>query len=240
MPRKIVVPNLDDFINRYVTGESEKKLAAELGMSRCAFRQRLVENGVTARNRSEGMIARWNTTSDDDRIAMVTNAHAAVRGVKRSTGELVKRAAVHEQKISNAPIVETTLYNLLRDNKLDATMHRAIGKYNVDVAVNTPAIAVEIFGGGWHAYGSHLVRFYERTKYILDDGWSVVVIWLDARRYPFSLACADYIISFAEELRLNPPVRGQYRVILGDGNLAPIAKSHLNTSATIERLGCSI
>ncbi len=240
MTRKIEQSILDNLIKRYLAGESEKKLAAEISMSRPAFRQRLLKHGVTPRNRSEGMIARWRESTDEQRVAMTANAHASVRGKPQSFELRARQAITRERNIANSPIVETILANVLRDNGLPVTLHKAIGKYNVDVAVNVPPIAVEIFGGGWHAYGRHAARFLERTKYLLDSGWNVVIIWLDARRYPFSLACADYVIAFADELRLNPTARGQYRVILGDGNLAPIRENHLNTPAIVERLCGSV
>lgn len=238
MTGKIEIPNLDNLLCRYLAGEPEQKLATECGVSRWTFRQRLLEAGIAPRNVSQSMYIRWQNATPSQRAAMVAPAHDAVRGLRRTVDDLTKRALGKEARIGNAPVVETTLLRLLLDNGLAVTHQKAIGPYNVDIAINTPPIAVELFGGGWHAYGRHKARHIKRCEYLLDHGWAIVVIWLDARRYPFGIGCVDYILSFTQSLRHDKALGRQYRVILGNGDVAPIGKSYLNTASIVERLGC--
>ena len=170
---------------------------------------------------------------------MVAPAHDAIRGKTLSHDVKIRQAIGKQNAVVNSPVIETTIDKMLTDRGFSTTIQKAIDIYNVDIAIDSPPIAVEVFGGGWHAYGSHKARFHKRIKHLLDNGWSVVIIWLDARRYPFSIGCIDYIDAFAKSLRLNPSTRGQYRVILGNGKDAPISKSYLNTPADIKRLGHS-
>lgn len=237
MSRKKEIPNLDDLLRRYVAGESEQKLAAEAGVNRCAFRNRIVKAGIIPRNNSGAMKIRWANASEGERNAMLDAAHSSMRGVPLSDELKIKQAIGKQNSLAHISHLDALLWAMLQDSGLNVTPQKAVYAYNIDVAVEAPPIAVELFGGAWHSAGRHGARFHERTKYLLDIGWTVVVVWVDKRRYPFGVGCVEYIVSLAKTLRLDPPARGEYRVILGDGNLAPVAKSYLNTPADIERLG---
>ena len=113
--------------------------------------------------------------------------------------------------------MNSTFAARLSERGLDVTPQRAIGPYNLDIAVNAPLIAVEIYGGKWHSTGTHRIRHFERCKYLLDLGWNVVIVWVDGLRYPLDIGADNYIVAFVEQLRRAPTVRGQYRVILGNG-----------------------
>ena len=105
---------------------------------------------------------------------------------------------------------------MLIERGLDVIPQKAIGPYNVDLASGT--VAVEVFGGGWHGYGRHRRRAPERLRYILDEGWNLMVIWIIARRRaPLHAAAADYVASFVELASGDPSIRGQHRVVWGDG-----------------------
>jgi very-short-patch-repair endonuclease len=237
MTRIIKIPNLDNLIKRYVAGESENKIAGAAGVNRWTMRKRLVAAGVHIRSQSEAETLKWSRMSTRKRSAQVKAAHAAAKDRVVSDAEKIRRSISHEHTLDHATPVELEFAGRLRKRELDVTPQRAVHFYNLDVAVNTPTIAVEIFGGGFHAYGEHLATHFRRTKHLLDLGWSVLIIWIDAKRYPLSVACDDYVVKFVEELSLNPSKRGEYRVIRGDGNPAPIRHTYLNTPADIERLG---
>lgn len=240
MPTKLKVANLDNFLKRYIVGESEKKLACEAGINRWTFRQRLLDAGIRPRNQSEAEKLKWAGMTPAQRAHQVDGAHAASRGRILSFREKHAQALGKEKRLCHVAPIETELATTLRAYGLCITQQKAIGTYNVDVAIHVPPIAVEIFGGSWHCYGRHLARFHKRIKYILDQGWHVVIIWLDARRYPLRKGAIEYLVVLQQELSGNPVSQRQYRVILGDGQLAPIRKSYLNTSADIERLGCCV
>jgi very-short-patch-repair endonuclease len=230
------VPHVDDLLSRYVAGESENKLAREVGIDRGAFRRRMLAAGITPRNQSEAETLKWAGMIGPERAAQVAAAQIARRGQRDTIATKETRAKSNERTLIRATPVELALVDRLRHNGLHITPQKAIGVYNIDVALESPRIAVEIFGGNFHASGSHAAAFHERVKYLLNCGWSVVIVWVDARRYPLSIACDDYIIALAQSLGGNPPTRGQYRVILGNGDAAPIRKNYFNTPADIERL----
>jgi len=238
MPAKIEIPNLSDLLQRYVAGESENKLAREAGINRWTFRQRLLTAHIDPRTQSEAEKLKWARMTPTQRERQVRAAHIAVRGRTLSFREKHAQALGKEKALCHVVPIETELATTLRTYGFLITQQKAIGVYNVDIAIHVPPIAVEIFGGSWHCYGGHLARFHKRVKYILDEGWHVVIIWLDARRYPLGKGAVEYLIALRQELSGNPASRCQYRVILGNGQLAPIRKSYLNTPADIMRLGC--
>lgn len=234
------ISNIDTYIARYVAGESEKSLSAEMGISRPAFRRRLHESGVHIRDRSEGMSARWAITDDAGRAAMLTHAHAVTKGRKMTIDERSRNARSKEIAMSGIVLGESLLAQHIESLGYTVSHQKAIGIYNIDIALNEFPLAVEVFGGGWHAYGRHLARFHERVKYLLDSGWHVLIVWVDGRRYPITINCAKYIHALVQELRINPTDGCQYRVILGNGETAPVRKSYLNTPTDIERFSHSI
>lgn len=239
MPTKMEVPNAGDIVKRYVSGVSEKKLADENGFSRTVVRRLLREAGVTPRGRSEAEALKWQQMTARQRKRQVAAAHAATRGRIVSWEEKCLRAATCERIGAHIVPVETKLAKKLRQRGFDVTQQLAVGAYNLDVAVHEPPIAVEIFGGGWHSRGRHKTRHFERTKYLFDEGWAVIIIWVDGRRYPLGPGAYDYIDAFADFLCCHPAARRQYRVILGDGEIAPPCRSHLNSDSIIERLRAS-
>lgn len=236
MGPKIHISNFDDILCRYQAGESENKLASELGVSRQVVRRHLLESGIQPRGRSEAELIKWQRMTPEQRDRQVAAAHIAARGRTVSWEEKCRRAKALEGYDYLIVPVETELAEFLRSRGLDVTQQKAVGAYNIDVAINLPTVAVEVFGGQWHTCAEHKTRHYKRVKYLLNEGWHVLIIWVDARRYPISVGAHKYIISFTEELRRNPPALSEYRVILGNGEDAPIASSYLNTPADIKRL----
>jgi very-short-patch-repair endonuclease len=236
MPAKIEIPNADDLIRRYEAGESANKLSGEFDVSRSVVNRVLRENDVHIRGRSEAERLKWSRMSAERRRNQVAAAHEAARGREVSWAEKCKRALTNERNLTRAVPLESQLAKKLRKSGLNVTQQKAVGAYNIDVAINAPPVAVEIFGGGWHTSAEHAKRHFERTKYLFDCGWHVLIIWVDARRYPFGRGAYDYIISLTERFRSNPPARCEYRVILGNGEAAPAESSYLNSPADIERL----
>lgn len=233
--RRLPVP--DDLIARYLSGVSEKQLATDTGLSRSVIRRRLIEAGIQPRDGSASMKLRWASSTLAERANMVRAAHKAVLGSTQTVDQLQRRAVGKERTAAHATPAEGALARSLRRRGFSVTQQKAVHIYNVDIAVHEPTIAVEIFGGNFHATGRHGARFFKRTKYLLDHGWSVVIIWVDGRRYPLSVvACGDYLLTLANELRANPSPVGQYRVILGNAETAPVAEMYFNTPSAIERL----
>lgn len=234
MPAKLKITNTDDICRRYIAGESEQKIAKDFGFDRQVIQRVLRENGIPRRSMSAAQQIKNARMSPEDRARQTAAAHEAAKGRKATLQERIQRAQTIEQRQLHTTPAETQL--AIRLSALfDVTQQKAVGKYNIDIALNEPPVAVELFGGSWHQSGNHIARFHERVKYLLNSGWSVLIVWVDGLRYPLSVGCDKYVIRFANELRGNPSAISQYRVILGNGDTAPVAKRYLNTPADIER-----
>jgi len=230
------IPHFDNLLSRYMAGEPEHKLAREWGISRYALHSHLLESSIHVRTQSEMEFLKWSKMTPKQRANQTRNAHVATRGKKLPIETQIKRAKTVEQLQRPIAPAEKLLAQWLSAAGLSITQQKAVFIYNLDITINEPPIAVEIFGGYWHAYGTHLARFHQRTKYLLDSGWHVVIVWVDGIQHPLDVACADYIIALANELSTNPLVARQYRVIWGDSKSPPTAERYFNTTATIERL----
>lgn len=221
---------------RYLAGESEKAIAVSLGVSRLAIRRRLLSFGIQPRGRSEAELLKWSQMAPDARAQQVAAAHDAARGRTVSYDQQLSMARGKERTQSQVVTTERQLAEMLAARGYPTTLQKAVDIYNIDVAIDIPPIAVEIYGGMWHNTGNHKRRFFERTKHLLDSDWSVVIIWVDGRRYPLGIGSAEYVVALAQELGRNPTAGSQYRVILGNGQDAPITNYYLNHPAVIERL----
>lgn len=214
MPRRMEIPNLDDLLRRYQAGESENKLAKEAGVNRWTFRRRLEEAGIEPRGKSEAERLKWAQMSPEQRRHQVSAAHEAARGRRVSRAELIARAKAREGSTSyNVSDEEIVLGDRLREIGLKPIHNLAVGPYNCDLGVGS--VVVEIWGGGWHPKPGET----ERTKYILDAGYSVLIVDTDQRRYPLSREVTDHFIDVYEFTRRNKSSERQYRMVRGNGDV---------------------
>lgn len=221
MARIIKIPNLDNFIQRYASGESENTLAKELGISRGAFRFKLNGNGVHVRSQSEAETVKWARMTPEQRLRQIAPYHEAIRGRERSIEDLHARALTRQASCSQASPAEAEVLVMLEPYSFSITRQMAVGPYNIDLAIHVPSIAVEVMGhSDKRATQSAIGSSYgKRSPYLLDQGWNVVIIVIDGLRNRLTNGAAEYIATFAEELRRNPSPIGQYRVIRGNGKL---------------------
>ena len=214
MPSKIFIPNLDNLLERYQAGESENALAKEAGINRWTFRKRLREAAIKPRGRSEAEVIKWSKMTPEQRKIQTTAAHDAVRGRKASLDELAFRAKSREGSMTyNVSDSEIILGNWLRELEIQFVHNFAVGPYNCDIG--TGPVTVEVWGGGWHPKPIEV----NRTKYILDSGYAMLIIVLDSRRFPISRCVTEYIISLLEITSGDPAAQRQYWMVRGDGEL---------------------
>ena len=226
-PHKRTDITADDTAALYNSGLSEKAVAKRLGIDRCAVRRRLLKAGVKPRNRSESMFLRMSQTAPEERKRLASAAHDAVRGTSQTEEHRLKVAAGVERNCVNVSRTEIIVGEMLTERGFTFTRQKAVGRYNVDIALHEVPIAVEVFGGNWHASGRHAARFRRRTDYILDQGWSVVYIWV-SRQSPLEVGAIEYIVSLAEMLRRGEPVERREQMILGNGESTTIGECQLN------------
>lgn len=220
MTRKIEIPNIDNLIERYLSGETEQSLSKEWGIGRNVVRRRLIEHGITPRGNSEALTIHMRKLSKTERLAITAKAHAAVRGRKQSVAEMELRAKSRESRKLGISVVETLLVGMLESKGIKGIVpQKAIGIYNVDLAIEPYRIAVEVFGGHWHSYGRHAHRDAIRIPYLLNRNWHVIIVWVHAKNHPLTVDAANYIISYIQSISRNKPTACEYRMIWGNGQL---------------------
>jgi len=222
----------------YDAGVSVKGLAKEFGVASSVIVSRLNELGITPRNRSEAMYVRMDHTPPEERRRLTDAAHSAVRGVRQTEEHRRKIAVTREAIQFKVSRTETIFSEMLIERGIHTTPQKAIGRYNVDIALDEFPIVVEINGGGWHGTGAHAARYAERTKYILDCGMYVVVIWINTTNSPLECGAADYIVTLSKKLGSQKPIRGVEHVIRGDGKSTSIGQRKFNNLPAIPCSEC--
>lgn len=208
-----VLPD-DQIAAAYLNGASEFALAKQFNVSRGTIAKRLIATGVERRGSSQAGIVRAGKQDVTERRGQAAAAHAASRKRRVSMLSKQRRALNVEFRAQPASASEARLAGMLRARGVETTTQRAIGPYNVDIAALP--VAVEVLGGGWHAYkASHR----ERTPHILDEGWHLVMVWDFEGRSALGEGAAEYLVTFIEKMRRQPAATCQYRVISGQGEV---------------------
>jgi transposase/very-short-patch-repair endonuclease len=201
-------------IDLFNQGVGTDGIAKEIGCSDTAIRTRLKKLGLGPRNRSEQQQARMDRASPEEKLRLLSAAHAAATGRSHTWEERCKRAKTHESSLDRMSDTERQLANLFRERGIEVEHQTAIGAYNCDLTC--APVAVEIWGGGWHWYGEHRRIFEERSRYIMDCGWNLLIVPI-TKYFPLTPAVADYLVFKIEEFRANPPPICEYWVIWGAG-----------------------
>jgi len=224
-PRKITIGD-QEILERFASGENEFSMSHSLGIGRAFIRRRLLANEMTPRTGSESGLIRAARMTPQERCAQTEAAHDAVRGRVQPWSERCQRAKTRQERRLGVSPAEELLAIWLRERGISAIPQEAIGAYNADLGANP--VAVEIFGGYWHGYGRHKKSSAERFRYILDQGWCVVIVWVNRQLFPLSSAAADYITSLTQLASGDPSLRGKYWVIRGDGKECAAAETDLD------------
>ena len=216
MARKVLVPvDRDDLISLHSAHlGSVNALAKHFGVSRCVVSRWLDEYEIRPWPLSETLLAISARRSPERRREIVAAANAAARG-RKATGEQLRRAALGREANPRMSRGEVFLLRHLERCGIGVTPQKAIGPYNCDLAFGS--VAVEVHGGNWHAHGYHRLAHDKRSRYILDAGLHLLIVW-DQVRAPISSEAGDYVVSFAEFADRNPTIERQYRVIRGSGD----------------------
>jgi hypothetical protein len=214
MARKWNLLDADYIVKKYISGISEKALSIELNATRGMIRRVLITSGITPRNRSAAMYQRMANATPKERSKLAEKAHDAVRGKKRSSEELIKRAISKQELMTYLGKGEEQLKNWIIERGEKVVPQLAFDRYNIDLAVGP--VAVELLIGSINP----LVRGdAKKIEYLCRHGWSVLYVWLSCRGYPTE-AHADYIVSYVNEVRRDPTLIGEYRMIRRDAKLA--------------------
>lgn len=101
---------------------------------------------------------------------------------------------------------------------------KALGPYNLDIAVEELRIAVEV-NGSWHYFPDETSSEAKRRNYLFDRGWRLIEVNIantDKTAWKYLRpACADKIVALLNQFREHKASVGQYCVIGGDGEFLP-------------------
>jgi hypothetical protein len=212
------IQDLRDMTIAYKAGTSLKQIARENRIDEGMLRRAFIDQGVPIRDwRDAGLIV-WERMTEADRIAQVTSAHRTSAGCVRSKSAKLKAAATRFVRQSQIRPDEASLTQALRAIGYTISPQLDVGPYNVDVAIESLGVSVEIerragsFLRGKNRPGDVL----ERTEHLLSSGWSV--LFIVTARCP--LVFPDIVqktLAFFELAGRNKPHHGKYGMIRGDG-----------------------
>jgi very-short-patch-repair endonuclease len=223
----------EDFIcTAYAEGASENELAKMHDCTRFVIGRILERHGIPRRSNADANRLMMTERTPEENARNSRAAHDAVRGTVMSWEQRCERA---KKRHGTPPALATELLYAawLRLRGHEVVHQHAMGPYNCDLTIPAAAVAVEVFGGNWHGTGKHAGMFAERAQYILDQGWLLVVVWVDQVKKRLAESSADYISSLAEQAGRDPSLRGQYRVVWGDGQVVATEGCQLDEFATV-------
>lgn len=197
-PRFVEIPDIETYAARYLAGEGLNNLSIDANVAMGTMTKRLRKHGVRIRPSSTDA------------------AHAAVRGKRQSAEHLRRRAATNQRGLAHVGPYEVVFADLLAVRGCEFTQQAAIGKYNVDFALEVPGVAVEIVSGG--GKGNTYRTRPQRLEYILDQGWHVVEVMVAAPWEGGPVGgSADYVVALAKLTSGQPSGRGHHWMVWGDG-----------------------
>lgn len=230
----------------YLAGASENGLSKEHGVTRDVIRRILLRFGVERRSVTGANQLMMSKRTPEENMRNAQAAHDAIRGVRYTAAQVLAGTArgayvpTAEQMCERAQRREGTVTTFatellyaawLRLRGVEFIQQKAIGPYNCDIAAGQ--VAIEIFGGNWHGGGYHAEMFAERAQYIIDQGWLLVIVWVDQSHQRLTEASADYLAVLIEEANRDPSLRGQLRMVWGDGQEVPTGDRELREFAAV-------
>ena len=217
MPPKINFPNPDQLVALYLSGTSINQLSNKLGYGRPAVTRFLRERGVPLRSQSESELVKWERLKHDP-VAVRRQLSAAWKASRNRTDSTIskeRRALGVFKTAAKQGAYDLRIATLLAVYSWDVSLQVAVGIYNVDLAIGKPRVAVEIQCSRHRHPQSSLAP--KRIEYILDRGWSVLIVYVRQHAVPDLPRVAEKIHSFFQLASRDPSLVGQYGVIGRDG-----------------------
>ena len=220
--------DVDAIVDRYLAGESVNALAKAFGVSRSAITRRLNESDVIIRGQTQANQLMMSKRTPEQNQKFTQAAHDSVRGKPHSYERLCRKAQNVQRNFTEfkSPY-ESDLADELTRLGIEFVPQLAVGKYNIDFGIGDN-IALEVYGGGWHSSGRARARFNERSEYLFNCGYAIIICWaLFSIRFD-AAAIAEYIIALSDKLRSDPSARCKHYVIGCDGKPSSVGQSHLD------------
>lgn len=208
-------PDMDQLIRDYLAGTSIKQLANELKIDRGSVTRRLQKAGITLRGRSDAERMKWVSMDRAATERQLSAAWAATRGREVGDRELLARNRAR-RKTQCYGLFEVDLMMMLSAAGLSISDQHAVGRYNLDLAINPPGIAVEVVASRRNS--SATAQFLKRTEYLLDREWLVIVVLCWGKRADGSDRSlppdvTEKVLSVTQLASSDETLRGRYGVI---------------------------
>ena len=213
--------DINNMIELYESGIGLTELGGKFHCAKSVIKGRLKDNGIHIRTRSEAiqMIwkTRWNTPLEKEK--MLSGAWSASRGRKVSTDTKIMRANTIERTLIGCGGFEEDAAKLFENMGFEVVRQKAVHIYNVDIAIPTHRVAVEVFGGNWHSL--HNTKERQHVEYLLNNNWFVFIIRIDRGIFD-ERGITDQFTSLLDRFGGYEALVGKYGVVRGDGK--PSAK----------------
>src|SRR3989304_3140085 len=234
MRRILKKSDIDESVRLYKSGLLYADIATKFGVHWMVVRYAIKKAGVKSRSLSEVAYIMNSRLSEKERARKARAAHDAVRGKCQSFEHRMKIALAREKKGIGISRIESCFMTMLEKAGFHCVPQKAIGPYNVDIAITEAAVAVEIFGGQFHTTGRSAGRFRKRFDYLFNEGWHPIVIWV-TRDYPLEIGAVEYVVAFAEKIGRGESMGRKGQMIRGGGKPPAIGKNKFDGRPVILR-----
>ena len=201
----------DDVVRDYLAGQSMCEVGRRYGFCASSVMNILRRRGITARP------------------AVSERTWSARRGSRDKLSTLLARARTRQARLVGSSKLEDRFAILLDALHVSYTRQLAVYKYNLDFAFSEAPVAVEIRGGSYD-FARHS-QLAERTKYLVDEGWTIISLHAPGIRV--LAQAAEYCVALANRLRWQPPAAGQHRMIWGQHQLCAALREEFPDRACI-------
>ena len=140
-------------------GWSENRVAKYFKVSRGLIRNRLLKSGVHIRNLSESEKLLWSQRSVSERKNQISNAHKTLpiaRGVRKPMSK-----------------VESMFLKAFEANGISVVCEYPFGRYNLDFAIPSKKIAIEVNVGNWH--DSRTIPDGRKKAFLTRRKWRLII-----------------------------------------------------------------
>lgn len=217
--------DLDDLVRRYTAGESAQAIGRSYGVGSVSIAFQLKKLGIPIRGSRDAAL--WRILHEGPTAYMrgMHAAHRKIDGVAQPRQQLRARALTRERRQTTIRPSEERLAGYLRELGHQPIHQRAVDIYNLDLWLPGPDIAVEVYLSGRAQLDLPLNR--RRVKELADLGLTIIYV-LATRARHIDRRAAHYIVAFAEQTKLDPALRGEYRVIRGTGQLLAAGRTNFD------------
>lgn len=212
--------NESEVVKLYGAGTSENQLAKQFNVSRNVIRRVLTENNAHIRNQSESESVKWANMTNEQRINQVKRAHDTVRNLPKSffADMAVKQAKTKEATLSKVGALEAEFIEALGHEFEVVTPQKAVGPYNIDIAIGNTAIEVHINTSHPHSHPYYTKRIVK----LLKAGYNVIYIKIGSQA--FVHRAAKQICALINATQWDKSNIRQYWMIRGTGELVTVGR----------------